>query len=371
MGRFQNLSQVGLVLADVIEAAVTAGTEIRINVPIDDPASAPPAIRITLLWTTPQPMHRSDPPERNPDGTMAPPPPTLSAWYVISTYGATAEENATGAHNLLGQIIRAFHVRPSLELPLDGMGEGQIHVVQVPVDAELTEKIWTPLQVRLRPWALFDVAPIQLLRTEGPGPKQPIVHPGGVRLGPIDVAAPPRIARITPTTIGRGGRIRLDATYTGTPSIVSVGGTRIVPPDIAAMEDGGPVLVTLPAGVVEDAYDVRLIGAGSVPSNPETLTVVEVTLPSVDAPDALRHSRTNNLVLTGRALGAGAVNVVFWPESGISAPPDVITLAGNAAANVITIPAANLAPLRNTVYRLSLQHSAHGFTPYVSLEIIP
>jgi hypothetical protein len=251
------------------------------------------------------------------------------------------------------------------------LGEGEIDVVQVPIDAELSEKIWTPLQVRQRPWALFDVAPIQLLRMEAPGPEQPIVHPGGIHLGPVDVADLPRIVRITPSTIGRSGRIRLDATYTGAPDIVSVGGTRIIPPDIAAMEDGGPVAVMLPPGVIEGTYDVTLTGVSNVPSDPQTLIVVAATQPSVDAPDQLRHSRANDLVLTGRALGTGAVNVIFWPDAGISAPSDVFTVAGNAAGNTITIPAANLTPLRNTVYRLSLQHSAHGFTAYVLMEIMP
>jgi hypothetical protein len=58
-----------------------------------------PAVRLTLMWTTPQPAHRSDPEERNPDGTMAPPPPTLTAFYVISTNGATDEQHAIGAHD--------------------------------------------------------------------------------------------------------------------------------------------------------------------------------------------------------------------------------------------------------------------------------
>jgi Pvc16 N-terminal domain len=371
MGRFQNLSQVGLVLAEVIDLAVTAGTEVRLGVPIEDPTSAVPAVRITLLWTTPQQTHRNDPAEPNPDGTMAPPPPTLSVWYVVSTYGTTAEDNAIGAHDLLGQVIRTFHVQPTLELPIDGLGEGRIHVVQVPVDAELSEKIWTPLQVRQRPWVLFDVSPVQLLRTEAAGPEQPVVRPGGIRLRPIDVADPPRIMRISPVSVGLGGRIRIDATYTGTPGRVSVGQTRIVPPDIAAMEDGGAVLATLPVGVTENTYDVRLTGSSNVPSDAVTLTVFEATRPSVDAPDALHHSHVNNLVLTGRALGAGNVNVFFWPDSGISTPGDVVTIMGNAAANSITIPAANLTPLRNTTYRISLQHSTHGFTPYVLLEITP
>ena len=72
----------------------------------------------------------------------------------------------------------------------------------------------------------------------------------------------------------------------------------------------------------------------------------------------------------GDTLGAGAVDVIFWPDSGISTP-DVITVTGNAAVNSITIPAANLIPLRHTTYRLSLQYSTHGFTPYVLLEITP
>lgn len=371
MGRFQNLSHVGLVLSEVIEAAVAAGTEIRVNVPHDEPTSSQRGIRITLMWTTPQAAHRSDPPERNPDGTVTPPPPTLSAWYLISTYGDTDGQDAIGAHDLLGQIIRAFHIRPTLSLPIDGLGEGEIHVVQVPVDADLNEKIWTPLQVRQRPWALFDVAPIQLLRAEAPGPAQPIVHPGGIRLGPVDVADRPRISRVTPATIGRSGRVRLDATYTGAPSVVSVDATRIIPPNIVAMEDGGPVIVTLPAGLAEDTYDIRLTGAGNVASDPETLTVVEATRPSLDAPGVLRHSRATNLVLTGRALGAGAANVVFWPDSGISAPTDVITVTAAAAATSVTIGAADLVPLRTTVYRLSVQHAPHGFTPYVLLEIVP
>ena len=73
----------------------------------------------------------------------------------------------------------------------------------------------------------------------------------------------------------------------------------------------------------------------------------------------------------GRALGAGAVNVVFWPDAGVNAPTDVVTIAGNAAATSVTIPAANLAPLRNQVYRISLQVSPHVFTAYVLLDFTP
>lgn len=371
MGRFQNLSQVGLVLANVIDSAVAGGTEILLNVPLDNAASASPAIRISLIWTTPQPGHRNDLPEREPDGTMAPPPPTLSAWYAVSTYGMTDEQNAIGAHDLLGQIIRAFHIQSTLELPIDGLGEGRIHVAQVPIDADLNEKIWGAFQLHHRPWVLFDVGPIQILRTDGPGPVQPLVHPGGIRLGPVDVADKPRITRISPEAIGVGGRVRLDASYTGAPASVAVGQTQIVPPAIAAMEADGPVLVTLPNTVAEGAYDLTLRDAGNVPSDATTLTVLEAARVSLDAPSTLRHSRAANLVLTGRNLGAGAADVMFWPDTGISVPTDVVTVSGTAADADITIPAANLAPLRNTTYRISFQFSTHGFTPYVLLEITP
>ncbi|HYP06542.1 MAG TPA: Pvc16 family protein [Bryobacteraceae bacterium] len=371
MGRFQSLSQVGLVLADTITNNITAGTEVRLAVPLEDPTSAAPAVRITLAWTTPQPQHRNDPPERNPDGSMAPPPPTLSVWYLVSTYGATAEQNAIGAHDLLGQILRAFHVQPVLELPIDGMGEGRLHVTHVPADAEMNEKIWGAMQVRHRPWALFDVGPVQLLRTDPAGPAQPIVHPGGLRMAAIDVLDRARVQRITPSPAGEGGRVRLDAAYFGAPLRVSVGTTRIEPPNMTPLEPGGPVIATLPAAISEDSYDVTITGANNVPSEATSLTVIAASLPSVDAPDTLRHSRVNNLVLEGRQLGAGAVDVVFWPDSGVSGPADVVTISGNAAGTSITIPAGSLAPLRTTTYRISLRHSPHSFTPYVVLEITP
>lgn len=369
MARFQNLSQVGAVLAAVIGDAVAPGADVRLNVPFQEPNQNASAVRITLAWVTPQPGHRNDPPERNPDGTLAPPPPTLSAWYVVTCYGATDTEDAIGAHDLLGQIIRAFHAQPLLELPIDTMGEGLLQVVQVPLDAEMNEKIWSSFQVRQRPWLLLDVGPIQLVRGDGSDAQQPLVRPGGIRLSPIDVADRPRIARISPSAVGVGGRVRIDASYTGAPSVVSVGETRVVPPDIEALEDGGPVLLRLPATVAEDAYDLTLTGMGNVPSEPATLTVLEAARPSLDAPDELRHSRAVPLVLTGRALDAGASNVVFWPEAGVNAPSDVVTMAGVATPNSITIAPVDLNGLRNTTYRISLQFSDHGYTPYVLLEM--
>jgi hypothetical protein len=200
---------------------------------------------------------------------------------------------------------------------------------------------------------------------------QPVVRPGGVRLSPVEAVEPPRIARISPAVAGRGGRIRIDATYLGAPARVTIGGTQIVPSNVSAMEPEGPVLVQLPAGLVEGTYDTTLTGAIAPHSDPTTLTIVEATRPSIDAPTLVRHSRANPLVLDGRALGVGVVNIIFWPDAGIAAPSDVVTVAGNAATTSITVPAAALAPLRNTLYRISLQAAPHVFTPYVVLEMTP
>jgi hypothetical protein len=370
LGRFQALSQVGQVLSDVIVAAIP-GANVLVNVPPNEPESQQAGVRLTLLWTTPQPAHRNDGVQRNVDGTVSRPPATLSAWYLVSTVGQTVEGNAIEAHNLLGDIIRTFHARTTVPLPLNGNGEGTLDVVQVPVDHEMCEKVWVPLQVRLRPWAVFDVAPIQLLRADGIGPPQPLVRPGGVVLDDVDVADKPRIQRIVPGTIGEGGRVRIDGTYTGAPTRVMIGDIPHQPPDIAPMSPGGPVLVTLTNAVAAGQYTVTLRGAGDVMSDQDVISVIPDTLPSVDAPDVLQHSRALPLVLEGRALGAGPTPVFFWPDRGIYAPSEVTIVNGTAAGTTVSVPAAELLPLAPRLYRVSVQLPPHRYTPFVLLEIIP
>jgi hypothetical protein len=362
---------VGQVLADVIATGVPNGTDIVVNVPPENPEAAQPGVRVTLLWTTPQPHHRADGPERNPDGTLSPPPATLSAWYLVSTYGQAPDNNAIDAHNLLGDVIRTFHAQARVGLPVNGNGDGALDVVQVPVDHELCEKVWVPLQARLRPWAVFDVAPIQLLRAGGNLGIQPVVWPGGVRLNDIDVHDAPRITNITPAVVGVGGRLRIDGSYTGAPTRVTIGGEPHEPPDIAAMSAGGPVLVTLTNQVAEGQYTVTLRGFGAVMSDAEVVTVVGATIPSIDAPDTLVHSAAAPLVLEGRALGAGAVDVFFWPDSGIGAPSEVVTVSGTAAGTTVTMMPAALAVLPPRLYRISVHLPPQTFTSYVLLELVP
>ena len=64
---------------------------------------------------------------------------------------------------------------------------GRLAVVQIPIEADLTEKVFATLQVSHRPWALFDVNPIQLTRAPQVVGDQAIVRPGGIRLDPIRV----------------------------------------------------------------------------------------------------------------------------------------------------------------------------------------
>ncbi len=371
MARFANLFQVAQVLADVIDTAVSTTPEIRVASPLENPDSTTEAVRITLLWTTPQSTHRSDPAERNPDGTVLQPMVTVSAAFLITTYGSTDQGNLVQAYGLLGEIMHGFHTQPTLTLPLSGLGDGRLNLVQVPVDADLTEKIYTSLHVRNRPWVLYDVGPIQLQRT-AVATDQPIVHPGGVRMPPIQVIARPTIERITPNPVGAGGRVRLDGSYTSPVTRVVIGTTRVEGGGLAVPVPEGPVLATLTNAIQETAHDVTLTAGGSTSAS-STLTVVSPNTPSIDAPADIRHPLANNLTLTGRALGNGPVELILWPDQGVSMPSDVRTIPGVAAGGgtTITVNAADLATLGQTTYRISLHFDTHGFTPYVLLEFTP
>lgn len=374
MGQFNVLSDVGRVLQSVIEGNVPGTTEVRIAPPVEEQSGAAPAVRVTLLWTTPQPTHRNDPSERNADGTIALAPSTLSVFYLVTTYGTTPEGNALEAHDLLGSIIAAFHVTPRLPLPVDGLGEGWLGVTQMTMEPDLVEKIYTPLQLRLRPWVMFEVAPVQLVRTDE-GMPVPVVRPGGLALAPIEVVTPPRIERITPSSVGFGGRIRIDAAYTGNPARVTIGAERIEPPEIAALEPGGPVRANLPPAVTAQAYDLTLAAANNISSQPAGLTVLDINLPSIFAPGVAEHSAAGDLVLDGASLGANGdpLAAFFWPDSGISAPGEVVELAGavEGGGTALRITAAELAGLRPTLYRISVRMAAHLYTSYVLLEITP
>jgi hypothetical protein len=375
LGRFNNLFDVGQVMLDVLTDR-TGVADIRVAPPLDTATSQAEAIRITLMHVTPQPAHVNDPMVRNPDGTRAQPPLTLSAYYLVTTYGFDNNTDAVQAHNLLGRVLQVFHTDPEWDLPLalagaTPVGTGQISVVQMNSAIEMLEKVFTPLQTAHRPWATFEVGPVQLPLLRPDLGEAPVVHPGGVRLQ-VEARTRPAIQRITPSSVGQGGRIRIDVGFLGGITAVHVGRRRLSGAALTVPAPNGPVIVTLPAGgpdaVLPGTYDAALV-AGTLFSTPHTVTVLDPALPSVDAPLTLTHSVANPLVLDGRGL-AGATRAFAWPDRGVTSPADVFTFPVAAAANSVTVAAADLQAVtfRSMPYRLSVQYSSSGFTPYVLME---
>jgi len=369
MAVFNNLHQVGRNLVDLLLSRL-AVTDVQVGPPPDTGVSATESIRITLLWLTPQPGHRNDPPEMGAAGQVRP-PVTLSACYLISTYGSSGEDPIQ-AHNLLGQTLQVFHTVPVMELPdaiVPLTGEGRLAVVHVPTDADLMEKVYSSLQVGMRPWALVEVAPIQLRHLGANLPVHPVVRPGGVQLGPVEAMTPPSIERVTPSTARQNGVVRIDATYQGVPS-VAVGGAPLPPAAVTVVGDA--IFVDL-ATVGPNSYDVTL-SAGSLTSLSAYLTVASPPAASVDAPNPGFHSMgSGDLALTGQDLAA-ADRVILWPDEGLAAPSEVVTLSPVvAAATSVSVAQAvvQAASLRPAVYRVTAGVGPHTYTPWVLLEMRP
>lgn len=382
MARFNNLFDVGQVLMDMI-VDETAILDVHVGPPLANPAGANEAIRITLLWATPDMTHRSDPPLTNADGTRTPPPITLHAYYLVTTYGTTAED-AIQAHNLLGRVMQLFHSTPEIQLPLDPLqfpaatpvGTGRFRIVQMPIAVEMLEKVFTPLQVSQRPWVLFEAGPVQLAHLRPPAGPAPLVRPGGVNLMPLEVRTPPSIVRITPNRIAEAGRVRIDLDFLGVINRVVVGRSRLTGAAIVTPVPNGPVFVTIPnAGpnaVLAGTYDAT-ITSGVLTSPPATITVQAPTIPSISSPASSQHSIAANLVLDGASLG-GIIELFAWPDEGLTSPGDVRQLAVTAAANTVTVTSATLAAanLRSGLrYRITGHYGPNVYTPYVLLEFVP
>ena len=375
MAVFGNLHDAGTVLADVLQDRIDPGLDVLAAPPIENAAAPGEAVRVSLLWVTPQPTHRNDDWQPNFEGRPVPPPVTLSGFYLVTTYGTTPDGQPAQAFNRLGQVLQVFDNEPRIELPqppVTALGNGAVSVVHVPTAADLMEKIYTPLQMRHRAWALFEVGPIQLQSLEQIGAEQRIVHPGGVRLRELDTAARPLIRQITPGIAAVGSRMRMDAAYTGPIDGVRVGDTIIAPGALTIPTPDGPILFILPPAVTPGFYDVTLQAAGSI-SAPVSLEVRDAATPSLDAPAALTHSTAVDLTLTGRALGT-TTEILIWPAEGVAAPNDIITFAvAGALANQVTVPAAALgaAGIRQIDYRVTARVSPHRFTPFVLSEFTP
>jgi len=383
---FDNLHHVSEVIAQVIgdHVGATPTGGIRSGAPLEDPDSAVEQVRITLLWVTPQPTHRNDPWERNASGGHGPPPLTVSGFYMISTYGLDANEEPVRAHELLGNVMQAFHTAPELSLPLASLpdrGEGRLTLVQVPTAADLMEKVYSPLQRRHRSWVLYEVGPIQVVMRADATEPSPVVRPGGLRLADIAVARPPVVTRVTPERQAEGGRIRVDVGLHGE----ALTGLRIgrvaVPPGLATFLDEGAFTVDLPDVPPQDigpgASDVRVqTGDGTTTpvllSEPGRFAVLPAATSTLDAPTAAVHDVSSALDLTGRGLD-GATEVVLWPDGGVASPAAIRSLPpSSVTATSLSVTAAALqgALLGDFGYRLAVR-VGDVFTPYVIVRFAP
>ncbi|MGY1708350.1 Pvc16 family protein [Geodermatophilus sp. SYSU D00758] len=380
---FQGLNDVTQVLVEHIRAG-TAIEDVQAGAPRDVAATSEAAARITLLYTTPQPGHRNDPPDRRPDGSLRPPPLVLSCFYLVTTSG-TDVDDPVAAHHALGRIMALYHDTPALRLPLSDtvgaastfttLGEGDLGVVQVPIALDQVDKIWTSLEAKLQPWVLFEVAPVALLARLDDREPVPVVRPGGVVLG-VRAGTRPLVTRVSPAAVRAGGRVRIDAALPGTLTGVAVGGVAVAPDDasLAAAPAGTPLLLSLDNGGLEalspGAHALSLRAAG-LPSRPGTVRVADPAAPAVDAPGLDPHDPATDLVLTGVNLG-GARETVLWPDEEVATPADVRTLAvADVTAESVTISAADLSalPARAGAWRLTLRVGDGVFTPYVVLEL--
>ncbi len=382
MGLFANLHDAGQVMADLV-AERTGVADVLVGTPIDPPTGPGEAIRITLMWVTPQPTHRNDPAELDGIGGLTPPPVTVAAYFMVTTYGTAPDTDPIQGYNLLGQVLQAFHGDPVLDLPLTfpgvvPLGTGRLSVVHVPTAADLMEKMFSPLQIRHRPWALFEAGPLQLASLAAPGAEPPIVHPGGIRLGEIESISPPVIERITPEAVAVGGRIRLDVRTSGAPVRVSIGDVRVEAVDLSIPMAGGPIFVDLPvapgAEVEAGSYDVTLT-VGRLVSEPSTLTVSGLGAGNLDAPLPAAHSLAGgDLLLSGVGLGTTS-EVYFWPDAGLQAPDEIHAVAPAAPPvdGSVVIAAADLqaAGVPFTHLKVSARVAEHRFTSPVLLELVP
>lgn len=379
---FNDLHDVSQVLTEHIREEVGI-VDVQPGAPRDVAATTEAAARITLLYTSPQPAHRNDPLEGLPDGTQRFPPLALSCFYLVTTSGADADD-PIAAHHALGRIMTLYHDSPALQLPLSEadpgafteLGEGVMAVVQVPMILDQIDKIWTSLDVQLQPWALFEVSPVQLVSQREDSQAAAVVRPGGIGLD-VRAGTRPLIVRVTPEAVRQGGRVRIDTFQQGTMEAISTDGLEVPAGDasLVVAPGGSPLLLTLDDGGLEaltpGTHGLTVRVSGFV-SRRGLLRVAPTGTPVVDAPAALAHDPTTDLLLTGADL-AGAEEAVLWPDIGVTAPTDVHSLpVSGVAAGSVTVPSAGgLATLSGArgPWRLTVRIGAHVYTPYVLVEL--
>jgi hypothetical protein len=381
---FADLHDVAQVLTEHIREEIGIA-DVQPGAPRDVAATTEAGVRITLLYTTPQPSHRNDPLERQADGRQRFPALALSCFYLVTASGADADD-PIAAHHALGRILTLYHDSPALELPLSAnpgsppgaftdLGEGELSVIQVPMTLDQIDKIWMSLDVQLQPWALFEVSPVQLLSLRPDAPAAPVVRPGGLGLD-VRAGRRPIIVRVTPEAVRQGGRVRIDTLPVAQLEALSADGVEVPVGDtsLAVAPGGTPLLLTLDDGGLESlapgAHPLTL-RAGGLVSRRSTLRVAPTAVPVIDAPGAGPHDPAVDLVLSGANL-VGAEEAVLWPDVGLTSPTDVHSLAvANAGAATVTVPSAALqtVPSGRGPWRLAIRVGANVYTPYVLVEL--
>lgn len=379
MAVFTNLYHAGEILRHIVLTQIAPANGVLVAPP-PDTVTTNEEIRVSLLWINEQATHRSDAPHRNFDGTTASPPTSLSMFFLITAYGDGPGGNADAAHRLLGEVVRIFHTDPVVTLPLAGLagnsGVGKLGVTLVPITPDLMEKLFSPLQIKHRPFALYEVSPVQLTSPLAPGAPSPVVAPGGIALAGPTTATRPVITRLVASTLAEGGALRIDGVFSGAVDAVLVGSTRILAAGVTVVAAGRSIRVALPTGapgaVLPGVHRVSVV-TGTLQSDPVELLVVQAGQWTLDGPAALTHAQWAPLVLTGQGL-LDADLVYVWPDGGIRAPTDVRTFAPSlVAAGSITVL---LSGLPRGEYRLAARLAlgpgvAAQFTPYVVLEVGP
>ena len=388
MARFANLHDAGRALASHIQRNITPRlSDVSAGPPIENANSAEQALRITLMWVTPQPTHRNDSWFTGADGQSHPPPLSLSAFYVVTAYGTAPTGEPIQAINRLGQAIQVLETEPMINLPLiddpstadvnEGVpGNGQMTAVLVPVAADLMEKIFTPLQMRHRPWALVELGPIQLDRLLAAVPGPNIVAPGGIKLMEPRPISRPVISAVSPVRLGAGRRLRLDTAEASGVEGLRLGAETynfadppVAPNEIAKPDDEGRVFVTYPAAGATGDIDAVLVGSAAG-SAPFPLAILSSTVPALDAPEKPLEPG-KDLVLHGANLTL--VNRVFlWPDRGIQAPDEVIKCQPDqVSAGEIKLERDNLnnAGLRPIHYRVAARLGLNHYTQFVIVEV--
>ncbi len=385
---FNDLHDVAQVLSEHIREE-TGVQDVQAGQPRVVDSTTEPAVRITLLYSTLQPGHRNDPPEPALGGGMRPAPLSLSCFYLVTTSGTDADD-PVGAHHALGQVMGLYHDVPTLHLPLSDnpgsppsaftdLGLGDLSISQVPIALEQIDHVWTSLSEQLQPWALFEVAPVQLVSHLPDTAAVPVVRPGGILLEePIGLR--PAVLGTSPLPARPSGRLRLEVAAAQEVDGVWVDKLRVDPGDAAL------TVATSASGTTTVLLDLSKSGLSVLSAGTYTLTVSAGGLVSrtaavqlldglavLDAPAEVIHDPATDLVLTGAGLGP-VQQVLAWPARGIGAPTDVRVLPFHpGGAGQITVSSAGgLAALPSgiTSWRLAAELPGLTFTPYVVLEVV-